>query len=768
MKKRRNVNEYQKGIMNWAGSYLVVLVIPVIICTVFYLYSFLSIWEETRTVHYSSLQVASEQLDSVFKRALLMEYGMNKDESLAEVMKLTDLNDSNSRYALVKAYEDSQSNYGYWDEGIFSYSIYFPQISAAVFMDRYTVTDKVASEFSNKYKTNGVDWSSFLNMRHNRTFFGISNNRGICYITSFPKSGTRMSMNVILELDTNYIEKVLSYLDVMRGGGFMILDERNDMVMAYGMDEFQMDDNIVIESESDYHVEILDGQRVLLACIESEIVDIKYVSVIPFNLFLEKALHNLSIFFVALILCILIGLVVSFFYAIIKRNMYDSLHRAVERKLRLQGSTMSYKKQKEISQAIDNIVTEYEKMHEQMEAEEDVRKSFLVSSALEGFIPAEKVELVFGQNNIAYDMENYILILFQPKQFGYMFDNEMENIIDRDKEYMQSQILNFVEILGKNGFTSEIVSMADKIACIIDFAGLNKETCYLETEKSIQKWKDDFGNKNMLMSIAVSDMHSTVVSLSNAYSEALRVMEYQAATGNFEVIYYRELIRTAETRYLFSIEREVELTNLLKCGDEKGAILLVKDIYEDSVMNQKSSKELLRCMLWDMAACLLKFENNIQGKLVVPDVIKWLEGFKSSVHTTEKLQLLEERIVQVCKSLSPESTVTVDDITHRIKKYIYENCKNPNLSNVDIAEQFHMNASYLSALFKEKTGMNLLNFIHQVRLEEAKRMLESTDLSVEQIAVKVGYSNGKSLTRLFKKYENITPASYRKNHKHEM
>ncbi|RZI44242.1 helix-turn-helix domain-containing protein [Herbaspirillum sp. HC18] len=64
--------------------------------------------------------------------------------------------------------------------------------------------------------------------------------------------------------------------------------------------------------------------------------------------------------------------------------------------------------------------------------------------------------------------------------------------------------------------------------------------------------------------------------------------------------------------------------------------------------------------------------------------------------------------------------------------------------------------------FQQATGMPPLEYVHTVRLEEAKQMLESGNQPVEAIANEVGYEDAGFFSRLFRRHVNLTPAQYRK------
>jgi transcriptional regulator GlxA family with amidase domain len=64
--------------------------------------------------------------------------------------------------------------------------------------------------------------------------------------------------------------------------------------------------------------------------------------------------------------------------------------------------------------------------------------------------------------------------------------------------------------------------------------------------------------------------------------------------------------------------------------------------------------------------------------------------------------------------------------------------------------------------FTKATGMSPLDYVHALRLEEAKQMLETEDLSVEAVALEVGYQDNGFFGRLFRRRVGMTPAQYRR------
>ncbi|MFZ4453185.1 AraC family transcriptional regulator [Salibacterium aidingense] len=79
-----------------------------------------------------------------------------------------------------------------------------------------------------------------------------------------------------------------------------------------------------------------------------------------------------------------------------------------------------------------------------------------------------------------------------------------------------------------------------------------------------------------------------------------------------------------------------------------------------------------------------------------------------------------------------------------------------------VAEEFNYNKDYLSRLFKTKTGMNVSEYIHLLKISKAKELLSRTSSSVKEVAAAIGMEDEKYFMKLFKNYENLTPTEFRK------
>jgi AraC-like DNA-binding protein len=101
------------------------------------------------------------------------------------------------------------------------------------------------------------------------------------------------------------------------------------------------------------------------------------------------------------------------------------------------------------------------------------------------------------------------------------------------------------------------------------------------------------------------------------------------------------------------------------------------------------------------------------------------------------------------------------NVIFAIKEYIDHHYSEP--LNLDaVAGKFFINKYYLSHQFKEFMGYGFKKYIQLIRINKAKIMLQNTNLSINEISIRIGYDNINYFIRLFKEKEELTPYQYRK------
>lgn len=98
--------------------------------------------------------------------------------------------------------------------------------------------------------------------------------------------------------------------------------------------------------------------------------------------------------------------------------------------------------------------------------------------------------------------------------------------------------------------------------------------------------------------------------------------------------------------------------------------------------------------------------------------------------------------------------------------YIRENYAK-DLNMAVVSNYISMNYSLFSYSFKQYTGSNFVNYLKDIRMQEAKRLLTETDMRIVEISQEVGYDNEKHFMKIFKASCGVSPSEYRKNMRQE-
>lgn len=133
-----------------------------------------------------------------------------------------------------------------------------------------------------------------------------------------------------------------------------------------------------------------------------------------------------------------------------------------------------------------------------------------------------------------------------------------------------------------------------------------------------------------------------------------------------------------------------------------------------------------------------------------------LNGY-SRVLFSKMLRKLKGHAVDV------EAAKCIDRITAECMAYIDSHCYE-KISLKEIAEHTFYNPAYFSRIFKEHCGRSLSEYIKEKRIAEAARLLKDSDLSNDEIMLRVGYTDKKQFYKNFREIYNETPAQYRKKY----
>lgn len=137
----------------------------------------------------------------------------------------------------------------------------------------------------------------------------------------------------------------------------------------------------------------------------------------------------------------------------------------------------------------------------------------------------------------------------------------------------------------------------------------------------------------------------------------------------------------------------------------------------------------------------------------------------SNIESIDELsKLLTEYCVQICGIISDSQESKSVQIVLAIKDFIEQNYSNPNINLAEAADRIGLSKDYTGRLFKTTTNLSFNDYLNQVRLENAYRLLTDSKLSVAEICEETGIANHSYFYTLFRKKYGLTPSAYRRTH----
>ena len=97
----------------------------------------------------------------------------------------------------------------------------------------------------------------------------------------------------------------------------------------------------------------------------------------------------------------------------------------------------------------------------------------------------------------------------------------------------------------------------------------------------------------------------------------------------------------------------------------------------------------------------------------------------------------------------------VSNALHKVKHRYYE-----DITLEQVAEELNISVFYLSKLFRKHMGINFTEYLTQLRIEHAKRLLQDGNKSIKEVAYAVGFNSQSYFSKIFKKYTGTAPSEY--------
>lgn len=550
---------------------------------------------------------------------------------------------------------------------------------------------------------------------------------------------------------------------------FMVMD--HDRVLLSSDPEFP-DSNAIGEigrlTEADPAFQgtvSVQGRHYLSTVVRSDIYGWTYYAFTPMSEFNKQAagIVNMIVVICTVLAVISVLFAFVFTYRIYNpiRHIADILNRKEEGYKRTDEETAESDEFVRIGQGIDRLIGVNQQFRDELHLISAEYLDYALLQLIQGNeAPKEHDIQKMMRNHMGYLSDSFICctVLFEFKDEFYA------SIQDVDRILIQGKLKKL--IWGMLHDCADLYVLECKQHQYICIFNVDSRDDLAAIRAGLDRFIETFRYDALYCTIhvGVGSIYPGLAGIALSYRDAMADLQSQTSCTDFLTIRAEEHELRYSAPYFFSDENK--LLNLLKAGDADGLEETIGDILR--VSEQKGvSQHHLNSLISDMYNTAVRFMSErglgAVGLLSDQEQRQLVHSGEHSADYASRQQLLIRFYHGLAGTIvHQQQAYKSGALVSTIMGYVDEHY-DQDLYLEKIADKMNVSVKYVSRVFKDKTGMNITDYISQVRVAKAKELLIHTDMTIYDIAEQVGITNRTTFLRTFKKMEGLSPNEFRKS-----
>lgn len=375
---------------------------------------------------------------------------------------------------------------------------------------------------------------------------------------------------------------------------------------------------------------------------------------------------------------------------------------------------------------------------------------------LDGRVPPQRVRELAARYDVRLDGESWTAALAHfdlpggeepgPIGPGELLPLSVQQLID--------------ENLDLPGCTFKTCLYNDTVAVIAGFSATSGILSFLDALGRICKLARSY--LGLRLTFGVGSPCSGPHDLKIPAAEARSALDYRVLVGAGRVIYIDDLEPDRSARLAFDEADERDLAGAIKLGGEE-EIHAVIDRLMRRVQDSRLPLAECQCFFLELVSCLIRLSR--------ADSLNLTEVFGPDFSGTALLtdfnspgdlgRWCTARCLRIRELIRRQRSDSTRRTVEKACSYIGENFSDGSLSVERLCEYLHLSPAYFSTIFKRETGMSFTNYVTNIRMEAAARLLRDTDDKTYLIAEKTGFVDANYFSYVFKKHFGLSPSRYR-------
>ena len=371
---------------------------------------------------------------------------------------------------------------------------------------------------------------------------------------------------------------------------------------------------------------------------------------------------------------------------------------------------------------------------------------------------ADEIEKRLSDFNIDVKNNYYAVVIVQIDDYY----GTVENMDEEQSNFIQTSFYDLFDksISEYNNLTAFKNSDCEYILCLMDE---HREVLKDRISQISSTIRDSMKEITYYtITIAIGNIHDSILMLPNSYSEARSAVNYKFIVGKNHDIYYKSLnpIKNKLQIEDYNID---ELISFVKCADEEGIKKSLNLLLTDIKAKGSDSYLYMQIITSNIYLQVVKMLNETGGLIeeVFADPIKTYKDIITKQAASDIIGELLSKLLIITNYIKVKKYGKFDIIIEKAKSFINKNYMKEDLPLQDVAKYVNMSTCYFSVVFKQEVGETFINYLTALRMEKAKELLILPGYKTYEISNMIGYSNSTYFSTIFKKYVGVSPTEYR-------
>lgn len=419
-----------------------------------------------------------------------------------------------------------------------------------------------------------------------------------------------------------------------------------------------------------------------------------------------------------------------------------------------------------LKEVLNKIIIKIEKEKESKRKEIDIKEK------LDKVVPILEYGYIYSilmNSDFTQEICDYQNLLNIRRKHGYIM------VIEFEEDRIPTDLKNKIGTRVRNNTQYQKIRNAIKYKCkaVVGPLMVNRIVISIHEEQHINSYEQrvkaiDLAEsiQQSLICILDSEVYIGIGScykinrLNTSYYEAVKALGKM--TGE-KVLHIEDAVKNIELEHTY---------NFIKIKNDED--IIIKKMEEGNIYEvEKKMKVFLNKIHKDYADYEDTIKNIIIELMGLISMVAYRHGLMTKENNDlsyiDDLKQIKEyynlknwciaKAKSITQSIKLEKENKASSVISDAINYIKENY-NKELHLKDVAEVVAISPQYFSKIFKEEVGVNFIDYLTTVRIEQAKKMLNEENLSIKEICFKIGYNDPNYFSRLFKKIVGVSPTEY--------